>query len=79
MRNKEVNYIIDLVQQHPGEFTPTDVVKKIRLHMLNIKSEDPGLAFARQILAQAFRTKRIYVQDNRTCWGGYARNRCFPC
>ena len=78
MRLKELNYIVDLIRHHPGKYTPADVIKKLRLYVIESGSGDPGLAYARKYLSEAIKTNKICVRDGRTFFGIKLRNRCYP-
>ena len=78
MRLKELNYIVELIRNHPGKYTPADVIKKLRLYAIETGSGDPGLAYARNYLSKAIKTNKICIRDRKTCFGVKIRNRCYP-
>jgi hypothetical protein len=75
---KPFNYIVELVTKHPGEYTPADLIKKLRLYAINIGAGDIGLANARNFFTDAIGADKICVRDETTCWGTKKRNRCYP-
>lgn len=78
MKYDEIGYIVELVGNHPGRFTPTDVIKELRLHCISVGRKDPGLAKARRAFAKAVRTARISIGSKGSYFCLQCSDRCYP-
>ncbi len=77
MKTPELDYIADLVAAHPGEYSPPEVIRQLRLHIMETGSDDPGLAQARDSLEDAFRTGIVCVRVEQTHLDIRAKERCY--
>jgi hypothetical protein len=68
MISKPAQYLLYLVNEHPGEYKTTDLIGEIRQLPVQMGLEDPGRGAAAEFFDEMMKTGRVRVCAGKRCY-----------
>ena len=69
MMSEDAKLVIGFVKEKPGQYSPTDLIKKLRLHYIDNGQDDPELVNASSSVEDAINSGQIETRDEGVALG----------